>query len=81
MKKLAHKEDCEIIRSDSEYNCKIDGRAVIYETDMGALFDVPEEWSDEQIWECLRIANGAHDKGFSRGQLAKTVEIRRVLDL
>lgn len=80
--KWIHAEDCEIVRPDSTYDIRVHGHAVLMDTTEGSrVFIVPDSFTDEQIWECLRIANVAHECGYASGQRAKTLEIRKVLGL
>ena len=80
-KKWRYKEDCSVIRTDSDYYIKEDGRAVLMDCDGIPVFDVPDTWTDEQIFQCLEIANKAYGRGFNVGQLSKAHEIARALYL
>ena len=76
-----HKDDCEIVRPDSTYDIRLDGHVVVMNCDGERVFTVPESWTDEQVWECIRIANYAHSQGFESGMRSKAREIRKTLYL
>jgi len=67
-------EDCEIIRRDD--------LAIVMTCDGDELFSVySETHTDEHIWEIMRIANSAFNRGFNAGALAKINEIKRALNI
>jgi len=77
-----HKEDCDIIRDDSEYDICVKDHAVLIDTTDGSrVFVVPDSFTDEQIWECLRIANTAFNYGHVQGVQSKIRDIRQTLGL
>ena len=77
-KKWADKEDCEIAR----YYFENSGQVTLRDGFNGnKLFTVPSLWTDEQIWECLRIANIAYSDGYKSGEQSKAKEITTALFL
>lgn len=83
MNDLAHIEDCEIIRPDSEWeDMARPGLARLCSSDDDyCYFSFPESWTDDQIKIALDFANIAHDVGYKSGKSAKAREIREALGL
>jgi hypothetical protein len=79
MEKWFEKKDCEIVRPDSQWDVRVPGHAVLMDTEGARIFVVPETFTDDQIWECLRIANVAYAEGDRNGKYAKAREIARAL--
>ena len=81
-KKWIHKENCEIVRPGSNYSIQVPGQAVLMDASEGdRVFVVPESWTDDQIWECLRVANTAFGCGHTSGEHSKAREIVKALFL
>jgi hypothetical protein len=59
----------------------MEGRAVLMDCDGERIFSVPESWTDDQIWNCLAIANRAYWNGFQYGGRDKAHEITKALYL
>ncbi len=81
MERLAYKEDCEIIRNREVADIPFNDRAVLMDCDGEVVFDVDNSWTDEQVWEALRLMDVAFGKGVDVGKSSKACEIRRALDL
>lgn len=80
MEKWIDKNNCEIVRPDSKWDIRVPGHVVLMDTTDGTrVMVVPETFTDEQIWECLRIANIAYGYGHHHGERAKAREIKKAL--
>ena len=71
-----HPDDCEVQRNQTDYP----DRAVLINCDGDVIFNVPENWTDEQIISALRFANTTHHKGYEIGRMEKAQEIRKAIN-
>lgn len=80
MEQWIDKDDCENYRSNSKYDLRIPGSVVLMDATEGyRIFILPESFTDDQVWECLRVANIAYAKGYEHGEEGKAREIRDAL--
>lgn len=80
-RKWAHREDCCIIRSNSDHSLRMHGSAVVVDCDGDKVFAVPDSFTDEQVWLCLAVANSAFADGYDQGEHGKAREIAKALYL
>ncbi len=78
MERLAHKEDCEILRDNEHYNRD---DVVVIDCDGDIVFRCPKNWADGDVWKCLELMNSSHDIGYRSGQRMKQHEIKNVLGI
>jgi hypothetical protein len=72
MEEFLHENDCFIERDNF-------GRAVLIRHDGEFRRVLPGEWTDQQVWEALKMANTFYAFGLASGKLEKINEIKRVL--
>jgi hypothetical protein len=72
MEEYLSREDCFIEREGF-------GRAVLMRHDGEFRVVMPGEWTDEQVWEALKIANTFYGCGVEAGKMEKIHEIKRIL--
>jgi len=78
VRKWIHPDDCFIERNHDDFP----GRAVLFDCDGDQVFDfAAEEWTDEQIFTALALANIAYDRGYTVGQASKALEVRKALQI
>lgn len=69
---LANPADCEIIRTDAA--------AILLESGED-IWAFPTNWSDDQIWKALELANNSYKMGVSHGEISRAFEIRKALGM
>lgn len=78
----AYQEDCEILRS-KDFPDKYAGiNAVLVDCDGNEVFKLMHgDYTDNQIWEILRIANMTFQRGINNGVLTTQNEIKKALGI
>jgi hypothetical protein len=72
MEEFLSRDDCFIERDGF-------GRAVLMRNDGEFRMVMPGSWTDEQVWEALKIGNTFYSYGVAEGRLSKVNEIKRIL--